>query len=252
MIPPYPGSNARARDRVQALQAYYQPQLPHNSATIRTPVASSTRRSSSHSGSVQLAPVASSPDRSAGFVYIPSGSSGHNFQEETHLPSRFHAREREHLPSLPLNHVGRESSWRAYHQTASVSDPSIRSSSFRLRHESDRMPSQNRWYTCFMSNYSYCRKSKFMYAWETLHNAFSLAGMLWQTLYSGWPWNSSFWQPCGSVMDIGLLWFLCLGGHKIRSYLVGKIRFGKKYWCIVISSDKLVDESICGWFYCSG
>ncbi|KAG5084320.1 hypothetical protein AAZX31_19G218700 [Glycine max] len=144
MIPPYPGSNARARDRVQALQAYYQPQQPHNSTTIRTPVASSTRRSSSHSGSVQLAPVASPPDQSAGFVYIPSGSSGRNFQEETHLPSRFHAWEREHLPSLALNHVGRESSWRAYHQTASVSDPSIRSSSFRLRHESDRMPSQNR------------------------------------------------------------------------------------------------------------
>ncbi|KAL5155969.1 hypothetical protein HKD37_19G054932 [Glycine soja] len=144
MIPPYPGSNARARDRVQALQAYYQPQQPHNSTTIRTPVASSTRRSSSHSGPVQLAPVASPPDQSAGFVYIPSGSSGRNFQEETHLPSRFHAWEREHLPSLALNNVGRESSWRAYHQTASVSDPSIRSSSFRLRHESDRMPSQNR------------------------------------------------------------------------------------------------------------
>ncbi|RDX75040.1 E3 ubiquitin-protein ligase RFI2 [Mucuna pruriens] len=142
MIPPYPGSNARARDRVQALQAYYQ---PHNSTTIRTPVASNTRRSSSHSGSVQLAPVASSPDQSGGFVYIPSASSGRNFPEETHLPSRFHAWERgEHLPSLVLNHVGRESSWRAYHQTASVSDPSIRSSSFRLRHESERMPSQNR------------------------------------------------------------------------------------------------------------
>ncbi|KAL2345662.1 hypothetical protein Fmac_006947 [Flemingia macrophylla] len=144
MIPPYPGSNARARDRVQALQAYYQPQQPHNSTTIRLPVASSTRRSSSHSGSVQLAPVASSPDQSGGFVYIPSGSSGRNFQEETHLPSRFHAWERDHLPSLALNHVGRESNWRAYHQTARVSDPSVRSSSLRLRHESDRMPSQNR------------------------------------------------------------------------------------------------------------
>nr|AGZ15397.1 zinc finger RING-type [Phaseolus vulgaris] len=143
MIPPYPGSNARARDRVQAFQAYYQPQRHHNSASVRTPVVSSTRRSSSHSGSVQLPPVASSPDQSSGFVYIP-GFAAHNFQEETHLQSRFHAWERDHLPSLALNHVGRDSSWRAYHQSASVSDPSIRSSSFRLRHESERMPSQNR------------------------------------------------------------------------------------------------------------
>ncbi|XP_061357458.1 E3 ubiquitin-protein ligase RFI2 [Gastrolobium bilobum] len=142
MIPPYPGSNARARDRVQALQAYYQPRQPPNSTTIRTPVASGTRRSSSHSGSAQLAPVASSTNQSAGFIYIPSGR---NFQEETHLPNRFHAWEREHLPSLSLNHVGRESSWRAYHQTqsASGSDPGIRSGSFR-RHELERMPSQNR------------------------------------------------------------------------------------------------------------
>ncbi|KAJ1417143.1 Zinc finger, RING-type [Sesbania bispinosa] len=150
MIPPYPGSNARARDRVQALQAYYQPQQPPNSSTIRTPFASSSRRSSSHShshgGSAQLPPGTSPPDQNAAFVYIPSASglSGHNFQEETHLPSRFHAWERDHLPSLSLNQVGRESSWRAYHQTASGSDPGIRSTTFRLRHESERMPSLNR------------------------------------------------------------------------------------------------------------
>ncbi|XP_027350153.1 E3 ubiquitin-protein ligase RFI2-like isoform X2 [Abrus precatorius] len=146
MIPPYPGSNARARDRVQALQAYYQTQQPPNSATIRTHVASGTRRSSSYSGSSPLAPMASSPDQSSGFVYIPSASPGRNFHEESHLPSHFHAWERDHLPSLSLslNHVGRESSWRPYHQTASASDPGIRSSSFRLRHESERMPSQNR------------------------------------------------------------------------------------------------------------
>jgi len=184
MIPPYPGSNARARDRVQALQAYYQPQRHHNSASVRTPVASSTRRSSSLSGSIHLPQVPSSPDQSSGYVYIP-GSVAHNFPEESLIPNRFHAWDRDHLPSLALNHVGRESSWRAYHQTASVSDPSIRSSSFRLRHESERMPSQNRWYTFFMSNDIYCGKSKFMFAWETLHNAFSLAGMLWQTIYSG-------------------------------------------------------------------
>lgn len=144
MIPPYPGSNARARDRVQALQAYYQQQQPTNSTTMRAPIASGTRRSSSHRGSAQLAPVASSPDQS-GFFFIPSGSSGRNFQEqENHLPSRFHAWERDHLLSLSVNH-DRESGWGAYHQAASGSDPGTRSTGFRVRHGSERLPSQNRW-----------------------------------------------------------------------------------------------------------
>ncbi|KAL1350680.1 hypothetical protein HN51_014699 [Arachis hypogaea] len=144
MIPPYPGSNARAQDRVQALQAYYQPPQPPNSTSMRTPNASGTRRSNSHSGSVQLAQVSPSSDPSGGFLLIPSGSSGRNFPEEVHMPSRFQAWERDHLPSLSLNHADRESSWRAYHQAASGSEPSIRSNSFRLRHGTERMPSQNR------------------------------------------------------------------------------------------------------------
>ncbi|XP_057439344.1 E3 ubiquitin-protein ligase RFI2 [Lotus japonicus] len=135
MIPPYPGSNARARDRVQALQAYYQPQQPPNSTTMRTPVASSSRRSNSHSLLGPLAPGTSSSDN-ARFVYIPNSVPGPNFQEESDLPSRFHPWERDHSPSLLLNQVGR-----AYHQSASGSDPGIRSS---RRHESERMPSQNR------------------------------------------------------------------------------------------------------------
>ena len=144
MIPPYPGSNARARDRVQALQAYYQPQQHPNSTTMRAPVSSVARRASSHSGSTQLAPVATSPDQSGGFFLIPSSSSGRNFQEENHLPSRFHAWERDHLPSLSLSQGDRDSGWRPYHQSANRSDPSTRSNNFRLRHGSDRMPSQHR------------------------------------------------------------------------------------------------------------
>jgi len=70
MIPPYSGSNARARDRVQALQAYYQPQQPPNSTTMRTPITTGSRRSSSHSGSAQLAPIATSPDQSGGLFLI--------------------------------------------------------------------------------------------------------------------------------------------------------------------------------------
>ncbi|KAK7392033.1 hypothetical protein VNO78_20459 [Psophocarpus tetragonolobus] len=139
MIPPYPGSNARARDRVQALQAYYQPQQPPNSTTMRTPIASGTRRSSSHN-----APIATSPDQSGGFFLIPSSSSGRNFQDENHLPNHFHAWERDHLPSLSVGHVDRDSGWRAYHQATGRSDAGNRSSSFRLRNSSDRMPSQNR------------------------------------------------------------------------------------------------------------
>lgn len=140
MIPPYPGSNARARDRVQALQAYYQPQQPPNSTTIRTPVATSTRRSSSHSGSTSLALMTSTPDQSGSYVYVP----GRNFQEETRLPSHFHAWDRDHLPSSSINQVGRESSWRTYHQTASGSDPGFRSTNFRVRSDSERTSSQNR------------------------------------------------------------------------------------------------------------
>ncbi|KAK7258915.1 hypothetical protein RIF29_24504 [Crotalaria pallida] len=144
MIPPYPGSNARARDRVQALQAYYQPQQPPNSTTMRSPIVSGTRRSSSHSGPGPLAPLALSPDHGPNFVYVPSSSSGRHFQEETHLPSRYHPWDREQLPSLSLNHIDRDPSWRAYHQAVSGSDPGIRTSSFRLRHGPERMPSQNR------------------------------------------------------------------------------------------------------------
>ncbi|CAK8544621.1 unnamed protein product [Lathyrus sativus] len=141
MIPPYPGSSARARDRVQALQAYYQQQQPPNSTTVRAPVASSTRRSNGHSGSALLASLASAPDQSGSYVYVPGGR---NFHEETRLPNQLHAWERDHLPSSSLNQVGRESSWRAYHQSAGRSDPGFISSSYRLRSDSDRTPSQNR------------------------------------------------------------------------------------------------------------
>ncbi|CAI8615423.1 unnamed protein product [Vicia faba] len=127
MIPPYAGINARARDRVQALQAYYQQQQPPNSTTVRAPVASSARRSNGHSGSALLASLASAPDQSGSYVYVPGG---HNFHEETRLPNQLHAWERDHLPS--------------YHQTAGRSDPGYISSSYRLRSDSDRTPSQNR------------------------------------------------------------------------------------------------------------
>ncbi|XAR52639.1 hypothetical protein NMG60_11020806 [Bertholletia excelsa] len=79
MIPPHPGSVARARDRVQALQAYFQ--QPSSSPPMRTPVISGSRRSSSHRGVTQVGPVATSSDQTSGFYFFPSASSGRNFQE---------------------------------------------------------------------------------------------------------------------------------------------------------------------------
>ncbi|XWS42372.1 hypothetical protein CRYUN_Cryun16bG0009000 [Craigia yunnanensis] len=143
LIPPYPGSNARARDRVQALQAYYHQQHPSTSPVIRTPIISGSRRSSSHRSHAQVGPVASSSDQVGGIYFIPSGTSGRNFQEaENSLSTRFHAWD--HLPSFSLNQVDRDSGWGAFHQSAGASDPGIRSSSFHQRHGSERTSSQNR------------------------------------------------------------------------------------------------------------
>ncbi|RAL52640.1 hypothetical protein DM860_007408 [Cuscuta australis] len=163
MIPPYPGSVARARDRVQALQAYFQ-QQPSNSPAVRAPVMSGgARRSNSHRG-VHLPQVASSssdhhhqPAAAGGFYFYPSAaaaSSGRSFQEAAEGPSplRFRSWEqREHTTTTFNNlppQVERDPIWGPfYHQAAASGSDSgaIRSSgNFRQRHGSDRMPSQNR------------------------------------------------------------------------------------------------------------
>lgn len=141
MIPPYPGSVARARDRVQALQAYFQ--QPSNSPPIRPPIISGARRSSSHRGGLaQLGPVASSSDQTGGFYFFPSGSSGRNYAEtENPMSNHFHGWEREQIPSYQ---VDRDPVWGPFHQGAGGSDTTIRSASFRPRHGSERTPSQNR------------------------------------------------------------------------------------------------------------
>ncbi|XP_049383853.1 E3 ubiquitin-protein ligase RFI2 [Solanum stenotomum] len=143
MIPPYPGSVARARDRVQALQAYFQ--QPSNSPAVRTPVMSATRRSNNHRGLAQMGPAASSSDQAGGFYFYPSSSSGRNFQEaENPVSNRYHAWEREHLPAFPLSQVDRDPIWGPFHHTGVGSDSGSRSGSFRPRHGPERMPSQNR------------------------------------------------------------------------------------------------------------
>ncbi|GMI79342.1 hypothetical protein like AT3G05545 [Hibiscus trionum] len=143
---PYPGSNARARDRVQALQAYYQQQHPSTSAPMRTPIISGSRRSSSHRIHTQVGPVASSSDQMGGFYFIPPGAPVHNFLDiENPHSTRFHGWERDHLPSFSTNQVDRDSGRGAFHHPAVASDPSIRYRSFRQRHGfgSDRTSSQN-------------------------------------------------------------------------------------------------------------
>ncbi|CAK9157750.1 unnamed protein product [Ilex paraguariensis] len=143
MIPSYPGSAARARDRAQALQAYFQ--QPSNSVAVRTPFTSATRRSSSHRGLAQVGPASSSSDQTSGTIFFPSSSSGRNLQEaENTVSNHFHTWEQEHLPSFPLSHGERDPVWGPFHQAAGGSNSGIRSNSFRPRHGSERMPSQNR------------------------------------------------------------------------------------------------------------
>ncbi|XP_021772863.1 E3 ubiquitin-protein ligase RFI2-like [Chenopodium quinoa] len=137
MIPPYPGSAARARDRVQALQAYFQP--PSSSPPMRAPIMSNTRRSSGHRGLSQGAPIPSSSDQTnGGFFVYPSSTSTRSFPEvENPISSRFHGWERDHLGSFPLTQGDRDSNWLP-HQVVGGS------SNFRQRHGSERTPSQNR------------------------------------------------------------------------------------------------------------
>ncbi|XP_057540109.1 E3 ubiquitin-protein ligase RFI2-like isoform X2 [Amaranthus tricolor] len=129
MVPPYPGSAARARDRAQALHAYVHP--PSSSPPMRAPIMSNTR-SSGRRGLSQGAPLPSSSDQTGGgFFVFPSGTPPQSFQEaENPLSSRY-VWERDHLASFPLTQGDRESSW-IPHQAIGGS------SSFRQWHGSER------------------------------------------------------------------------------------------------------------------
>ncbi|PIN26694.1 hypothetical protein CDL12_00561 [Handroanthus impetiginosus] len=141
VLPPYPGPVSRPRDRPPSLQAYFQ---QSTSAPIaRTSLVSTGRRSGSNRGLAQVAPIASSSDQSGGFYFLSSSSSGRTYQEaENPIRDRFNVWELEHQPSYPLSQVDRDSIWRPFPPQAGGSDN--RSSSFRQRYGSERMPSQNR------------------------------------------------------------------------------------------------------------
>lgn len=145
MLPPYPGSAARARERAQALQAYFQ-HPPAHSQGVRTPVMPATRRSSGRRNMAQGGPVASSSEQASGFYFFPSGSSaGRSYTEaENSMSSRFHAWEREQYPSFLSSQAERDPIWGPIHQVPGGPDASIRPTSFRQRHGSERLPSQHR------------------------------------------------------------------------------------------------------------
>ncbi|KAH9626127.1 hypothetical protein KSS87_016027 [Heliosperma pusillum] len=128
MVPPYPGSAARARDRVQALQAYFQP--PSTSPPQRSPLPMffGSQRSNGHRGLSQVGQPPSSSDQAGGFYVFPSSASSRTFPEAEN-PTRFHGWEREQLE--------RDPSWGA--RPAAVGP-----NSFRQRQGSERTPPQSR------------------------------------------------------------------------------------------------------------
>ncbi|KAK9735469.1 hypothetical protein RND81_04G207400 [Saponaria officinalis] len=134
MVSPYPGSAARARDRVQALQAYFQP--PSTSPPPRhtpLPMNSGSRRTNGHRGVPQVGQLPSSSDQSGGFYVFPSTTSSQSFPEAEN-PSRFHGWERDHLSSFQLPQLETDSSW-APHPTAGGGP-----NSFRQRYGSGTPP----------------------------------------------------------------------------------------------------------------
>ncbi|KAL9235018.1 hypothetical protein vseg_009819 [Gypsophila vaccaria] len=136
MVPPYPGSAARARDRVQALQAYFQPPSTSPPLLRPLPLFPGAQRSNIQQTASQMSPSPSSSDQAGGFYVFPSSSSGRNFHQAEN-PSQFRGWEREHLEPFPSTQPGRASS-RVNQQTASGSDGS------RQQHGSQWSPSQSR------------------------------------------------------------------------------------------------------------
>ncbi|KAK4771580.1 hypothetical protein SAY87_032112 [Trapa incisa] len=133
-IPPYPGSNARNRDRVQALQAYYQQQRPNHHLPSHGPVMATNRISLSHRGL---------SDQPNNFYFFPAGSSNHNFQEPERIPSTgFHLWERGHLPALSTQ-VDRDSAQEGFRAGPVRTEPGLRHGTSRHRQGFGRTASDN-------------------------------------------------------------------------------------------------------------
>lgn len=131
MIHPYPGSAARARERNQALQAYFQ--QPSNLPGVRTPMVSGSRRSNSQA---QMGRVGSSSDQiRGGIYYLPTSGSSNarsGFQEaESSVPNTFHHTWERDPQLMP--------GW-GFHQAGGGGGGS--GAIYRQRHGSERAPSQ--------------------------------------------------------------------------------------------------------------
>ena len=137
MIHPYPGSAARARERSQALQAYFQ--QPSNLPGLRTPINASGSRRSNNQGQ-----MGSSSDQNqihrGGLYFLPtsSGSSGgRSFPEaESSMVNPFQQQQQQqHAWERDVGHPG--AGW-GFHQSGG--------GVFRQWHSSERSPSQGHHY----------------------------------------------------------------------------------------------------------
>ncbi|CAN1161488.1 E3 ubiquitin-protein ligase RFI2 [Linum perenne] len=107
--PTYQGSNARARDRVQALQEYYQQQpQPRSAPSEYGPVISAARRQFNRHR-------ASPPDPSSGFYFLPQATSPwSNYQEAANLSrTRFRAQDSSFPMNIQHTERGGDSVWEA-------------------------------------------------------------------------------------------------------------------------------------------
>ncbi|XP_017254653.1 E3 ubiquitin-protein ligase IPI1 isoform X1 [Daucus carota subsp. sativus] len=106
MRTPYPDSAARSRERMLALQAYYQ-HPPVISQGVHTPLLPPTRESNGQMNMTQVEPGAASSEQASGF---PSTSlAGRNHSEtQNSMPNPCHAWEREQSTSLPSSGNERE------------------------------------------------------------------------------------------------------------------------------------------------
>ncbi|KAL1811862.1 hypothetical protein ACET3Z_021927 [Daucus carota] len=106
MRTPYPDSAARSRERMLALQAYYQ-HPPVISQGVHTPLLPPTQRSNGQMNMTQVEPGAASSEQASGF---PSTSlAGRNLSEtQNSMPNPCHAWEREQSTSLPSSGNERE------------------------------------------------------------------------------------------------------------------------------------------------
>lgn len=113
---PYRDIAARSRERMLALQAYFQ-NPPANAQGVRTPLIPSAGRSNGHMNMTQGEPGSAFSEQASGVSFPSTSSAGRNVLEtENTMPNHFHAREREQYTSFPSSETEREPIWVPYHQ----------------------------------------------------------------------------------------------------------------------------------------